>query len=209
MSKLSELLNPSDQQENQSPVATTQPVELRGGPGNYQTGGHNVRPASIYTGGSPRRPSITSPLDALAEAATNSAPLPSPSRPNASSMRYDHQYSSIPASSSRPTSSHTSPPKAFELPPVPHQTGAQTSPGLEQYHHSSSNAVRARRVSEIANGASQVLAPLRTLQDEIVPPTTGTDFQFPKGATLTRMLVNSIFLRIRHISSRKDRYRNP
>lgn len=175
MSNLSALLNPASPAppaDFQSPVIINPAIGAGGIASDHQEVYHNMRPANIYTGGSPRRPSLTSPLDALAEAATSSAPLPSPSRPAHSSISYDMHHPNPPTSSSRPTSSHTSPPRSFEL-PRPQLSMGQFSPGLEQYHHSSSNGVNARRTSDI-NTSSEVLPPLRrSLADENIPPTKG------------------------------------
>jgi len=176
MSNLSALLNPASPAppaDFQSPVIINPVIGTGGVASDHREGHHNMRPANIYTGGSPRRPSLTSPLDALAEAATSSAPLPSPSRPAHSSISYDLHHPNLPTSSSRPTSSHTSPPRSFEL-PRPQQSMGQFSPGLEQYHHSSSNGVNVRRISDITNTSSEVLPPLRqSLTDENIPPTKG------------------------------------
>ena len=175
MSKLSELLNPAPRPGPRSPVARNQHLDSSNGSKGQREGDHNMRPANIYTGVAYRRPSLTSPLDTLAEAATSSAPLPSPS-----TMRYGGYHQDAPASSSRPTSSHSPPSRAFELPPVPQQSTAQYSPGLDQYHHNSGSEARARRLSEIADGESRVLPPLRTLQDENVPPAVSSDLQSRK-----------------------------
>ena len=175
MANLLALLNPAPQAEQSPPAPGTQLTDARGVASNQKDDHHDMRPANIFTGGSPRPPSLTSPLDALAEAATSSAPLPSPSRPTHTSISHDMHYQSLPTPSSRPTSSHASPPKPFELPRMPQQSSiGQFSPGLQQYHHSSSDEVRARRLSNIANTSAEALPPLRkSVTDENLPPPTG------------------------------------
>lgn len=175
MSKLSELLNPAPRLALESSVAKNQHLDSSDVSNSHHRSDHNMRPANIYTGAAPRRPSITSPLDALAEAATSSAPLPSPS-----STKYVNHHQNASSSSSRPTSSHTPPSRAFELPPVPQQSAAQSSPGLDQYHHSSSIEVRARRLSEATDGESRVLPPIRSRQEENVPPPAVSELQTRK-----------------------------
>ena len=171
MSRLSELLNPAPPNGAESMSGPTQP--LTNGASSHYEGDQSIRSTTVFTGlgNTPRRQSITSPLDALAAAATNSAPMPSPSRPSTNFVDAHHQ--TLPSSSSRPTSSHASPPRnTFELPPLTQKTGS-FSPGLERYHQATSEEVRARRLSNdtVVEDRSQVLPPLTHIQPEKEPLT--------------------------------------
>lgn len=172
MANLSNLLNPAPQPEQQQPPAPANQVsESEGVKHGYGDGTYGMRPANIHTGGSPRRPSITSPLDYLAEVAASSAPAPSSSNQTHSSSYHDPNRN-LPTPLSRPTSSHTSPPKSFGFPGGAQHSIGQSSPGLERYHHSSSDKARTRRISDVANNFSGgVLPPLqRTSPSETVQP---------------------------------------
>ncbi|KAL8824631.1 MAG: hypothetical protein Q9191_004929, partial [Dirinaria sp. TL-2023a] len=175
MSKLAELLNPAPRPDPSSSLTRDPHSDSSDASNSHQRSDHNMRPANIYTGLAPRRPSITSPLDALAEAATSSAPLPSPS-----STRYVSHHRNPSSSSSRPTSSHTPQSRAFELPPVPQQSAAQSSPSLEQYYHSPSIEVMGRRLSGAGDGESRILPPIRSLQEENVSPPAVAELQTRK-----------------------------
>ena len=116
---------------------------------------------------SPHLLALTSPLEALAAAATSSAPVLSPSNPNGTSSTTmgNHQQGFHP-SLPPPTSSHTSPP-SFDFARSSDHPAPRFSPGLEQYHHSTSREVKARRMSGITDDSSTTLAPLRgSLPDE-------------------------------------------
>ena len=137
MSKLSELLNPAPSSEQ----ASTNGQSIDGGGRNY----HN------------RNPSLTSPLEALALAATSSPPTLSPTytsiAPLASPTDHPHTFSN---SSSRPSSSH------FSL-PMPHTLTHPPQPFTSSYdhstqHHGDSNG---RALSDIVDGGSRELPPLR------------------------------------------------
>ncbi|KAL8843963.1 MAG: hypothetical protein Q9176_001658 [Flavoplaca citrina] len=101
-----------------------------------------------------RQPSIKSPLDTLADAATSSAPLLSPTDPNS----FVNLNTYTVQSSSRPTSSHISPSLQSH---APAPTSPTFSPGLQQYHHPTSNEIRARRPSDAAEVSTDSLPPLR------------------------------------------------
>ncbi|KAL8833910.1 MAG: hypothetical protein Q9170_004014 [Blastenia crenularia] len=120
------------------------------------------------------QPSIKSPLDTLADAATSSAPMLSPTNSNGipfvSLANYNH---SAPQSSSRPTSSHFSPPSSFDQFHGPAPTSPTFSPGLQQYHHPTSSEIKARRPSETAETLAESLPPLRRPFTDNNP--TGTD----------------------------------
>ena len=62
----------------------------------------------------------------------------------------------------RPTSSHRSPPLPLDLPLQSERPLGTFPSGLEKYHHASSDEVRNRRLSDLANGIPQTLAPLIT-----------------------------------------------
>ena len=166
MSKLSELLNPAPHNGPQSPPThppSTDPDCAVPHPEDDQS----IRSITVFTGNAPRRQSITSPLDALAAAATSSAPMPSSSRSTTNFV--DAHHPTLPTPSTHPTSSHASPPRSFELPPVPQNPG-HFSPGLEQYHQATSDEVKARRMSnEMVGDTSRVLPPLTQIQPEKEP----------------------------------------
>ena len=165
MSNLSSLLNPEPNPAN-APASQTQPPatdEHTDGHPN-ETGGFSAQAQSE----SPHLPAIASPLEALAAAATSSAPMLSPSNPTGtSSMALGNQQHSFHHSLPRPTSSHTSPPPSFEFARSSDHSTPTFSPGLEQYHHSTSREAKVRRMSEATDDPSTVLAPLRdSLPDE-------------------------------------------
>ncbi|KAL9599369.1 MAG: hypothetical protein Q9219_003902 [cf. Caloplaca sp. 3 TL-2023] len=122
------------------------------------------------------QPAIKSPLDTLADAATSSAPMLSPTTPNnppfVSLATYTH---STPQSSSRPTSSHFSPPPSLDHSYAPAPTSPTFAPGLQQYHHPTSTELKARRPSETAESSIRPLPPLRgslhdNESDQNLPP---------------------------------------
>ncbi len=161
MSKLSSLLNPAPNPDTHAPAPQTQQLAIDG-----QHDGHSNEVAGglAHTGsGSPHRLSIAaSPLEALAAAATSSAPMLSPSNPNgAPSITPGAHQQTFHHPLSRPTSSHTSPPPHFDFARTADPPAPRFSPGLEQYHHSTSSEVRARRMSGITDNAPAILAPLR------------------------------------------------
>ncbi|KAL8685556.1 MAG: hypothetical protein Q9218_007688, partial [Villophora microphyllina] len=107
------------------------------------------------------QPSVKSPLDTLADAATSSAPILSPTNPKffGNIGAYNH---SAPPSTSRPSSSHFSPPPlSYDQQHAPVPTSPTFSPGLQQYHHPTSSEIRARRASAAAETAADSLPPLR------------------------------------------------
>ncbi len=158
MSKLSSLLNPAPNPNPNTPESQMQPLasgghkdhtnEIAGGPAQFQS--------------ESRHPTLTSPLEALAAAATTSAPMPSPSNPNGTTpMTLGTHQQTFHQSLPRPSSSHTSPPPSFEFARTSDHPAPAFSPGLEQYHHSTSREAKARRLSEITDDPSTILAPLR------------------------------------------------
>lgn len=67
----------------------------------------------------------------------------------------------------RPTSSHRSSPLPLDLPRQPERPLGAFPPGLEKYHHASSDEVRNRRLSDLPDEIPQTLAPLiKSLSDE-------------------------------------------
>ncbi|KAL8654444.1 MAG: hypothetical protein Q9226_003432 [Calogaya cf. arnoldii] len=116
-------------------------------------------PPPVKTGSpTAQQPSIKSPLDTLADAATSSVPLLSPTDPS-SFVNVNNYAPSAAKSYSRPTSSRISPPLQSHAPAAP--TSPTFSPGLQQYHHPTSNEIRARRPSEAAEISADSLPPLR------------------------------------------------
>ena len=170
MSKLSELLNPAPTSQTslaatQAPQAPqVQPLILDG----------RDRRTSSFSHGSPthsRYPSLTSPgLDALANAASNTAPIPSPpqnSNAFAQPFSASYQQTSHAQYESRPGSSHTLPPLSDGF---SNNSGHQHSSGLEQYHHLSGGE---RRVESVDHSAR--LPPLQRSPDQ--QPYTTDAFQ--------------------------------
>ncbi len=164
MSKLSELLNPaptsgSDTSPTMNHAPPVQPLVLDG---------QNHRTSSISYGasGSPtlaRYPPITSPgLEALANAASNTSPIISPTQQSGSfahSTPYQPSYSQY---GSRPTSSHTTlPPLSNDFSHTPNQNASHSS-GLEQYHHHSHAE---RRLSNVTDPSAR-LPPLHHSPEE-------------------------------------------
>lgn len=166
MSKLSELLNPVPGANSPgSPINSINhdaPDKLH----QDQTS-KTLTLAPIHSGSPAQKPTLESPLDALANAATSSPPLVSPTHP------LEPPLISFGAplqghTSSRPNSSGISPPPLELSHQTEHSIG-KFSPDLEQYHHSSSHEVRARRLSDITDGTSRTLPPLRSLPEERSP----------------------------------------
>ena len=176
MSKLSELLNPAPVSGPSTPTPQHhQPLAIDE---HDQDHHESPRPSDI----SPSRhasqshlPPLNSPLDALAAAATSSAPAPSSpppfqskpvTSPYASPQGHHRTYS---GPSSRPTTSYAPPALPFELSHSGERAHEQFSPGLEQYHHSSHGNTN-RRPSDFATDASRELPPLRShLSEESRP----------------------------------------
>ena len=158
MSKLSELLNPvPGANAPGSPISSINhdaPDKLH----QDQTS-KTLTLAPIHSGSPAQKPTLESPLDALANAATSSTPLVSPTHPlEPPLISFGAPLQGHP--SSRPNSSGISPPPLELSHQTEHAIG-KFSPGLEQYHHSSSHEIRARRLSDITDGASRTLPPLR------------------------------------------------
>lgn len=178
MSKLSELLNPTPNSKASEAVLELQnPLSHDDAQSNHR----DEQPPAVLSNGQLGSPtqltSLESPLEALATAATSSVPMHSPTQPSGTSFSaFGAPYQSH--TSSRPTSSRISPPLPLELSrPPDHSLGASYSPGLEQYHHSTSREVNTRRLSDNTDDASRTLPPLRSLVDEDRP----TGITLPNG----------------------------
>ncbi|KAL8928118.1 MAG: hypothetical protein Q9172_001028 [Xanthocarpia lactea] len=162
MADLTSLLNPAPSSD---PTQDADVPNKTSGSGRLSSA--NLPPVKI---GSPnvQQPSIKSPLDTLADAATSSAPLLSPTNP-ANFMNLGAYAPPILHSSSRPTSSRITPPVQSH---APAPTSPTFSPGLQQYHHPTSNEIRARRASEAAEVSTDSLPPLRqSLPEQHFPET--------------------------------------
>ncbi|KAL8683121.1 MAG: hypothetical protein Q9186_000935 [Xanthomendoza sp. 1 TL-2023] len=158
MADLSSLLNPA-------PSSEPTPLEVDSAEkaiSNGRTKSFHLPP--VNTEAPSEHSSIKSPLDTLADAATatSSVPLLSPTNPNSSIFMTMSTYG-LPngASSSRPTSSHVTPPVSFDQSHAPAPTSPTFSPDLQQYHHPTSNETRARRSSEAAGPSTDSLPLLR------------------------------------------------
>lgn len=157
MSNLSSLLNPAPSlsARTQARRSSSQDKGNQSGPGQSPK---SYRLSHIEIGIPAVAPSIQSPLDALAEAATSSAPLRSPTHPEGTPFVSLDAHAN--ASSSRPSSSRISPPVPYDH---PHGSGP-TSPSfmseLQQYHHPTSKEIDARRPS--LDNLSSKLPPFRS-----------------------------------------------
>ncbi|MCJ1436760.1 hypothetical protein MMC27_006142 [Xylographa pallens] len=143
MSKLANLLNPAPSSDTSTNAHTTQ---------NGETRQHN------------RNVSLTSPLEALAIAATTSPPALSTTHPiTAPTMPSNSHQRTYSGSSSRPDSNHISL-------PIPHAL-AHPSPSFSppfDHHAPNNNQMSSRKLSDTSNGAPRQLPPLRSsLSDEI------------------------------------------
>ncbi len=158
MADLSSLLNPAPTSEEttQEALPASEDLDFSG-----------VKPPDlppVETGGPNVQPSVKSPLDTLADAATSSGPLLSPTNPNGTSfMNLSAYRQSSGQASSRPTSSRITPPLSYDQSHATAPTSPTFSPGLQQYHHPTSSEVKARRASETAESSITPLPPLRTL----------------------------------------------
>ena len=169
MSKLSELLNPAPTTTQHSPPQFPQPLLLDG---------QDHRPVhrTSFDGQSTsptRFGSLTSPgLEALAAAASNTAPMLSP--PQNSTFAQSTSYQSYSQYGSRPGSSHTLPPFGNDFSHSGNQSSTHAS-GLEQYHHSSNGE---RKLSNESDYSARLPPLVRS------PPTKTNSFsiQVP-GAT--------------------------
>lgn len=159
MADLSSLLNPAPSSETD-----IQEFNDAAEAGVHHRGAKAPTLPPVKVGAPDAQPSIKSPLDTLADAATSSVPLLSPTNPNGTSfmsLGAYNQPAAQPSSSSRPSSSHFSPPRSFDHPHVPAPTSPTFSPGLQQYHHPTSSEVQMRRASETAETSVMPLPPLR------------------------------------------------
>lgn len=166
MSKLSELLNPSpNSKASEATLESQHPLSHDDAQPNHS----DEQPPTMLPDGQLGSPtqltSLESPLEALATAATSSVPMRSPTQPSGTSFSsFGAPYQSH--TSSHPTSSRISPPLPLDLSRPPENSIGAYSPGLEQYHPSTSREVKARRLSDNTDDASRTLAPLRSLADE-------------------------------------------
>ncbi|MCJ1255348.1 hypothetical protein MMC24_003164 [Lignoscripta atroalba] len=167
MSKLSELLNPVS-----NPDSSAQTIDTE----FDQEKGHR------------RYPSITSPLEALAIAATNSVAVSSPPHPTSTtSLSSDGHHRNISGSPSRPNSSHFQLPTPAEYARPATRVQQPFSPTLEQ-HSTSPPDSSTRRLSDIADGKSRELPPLRrSLHDEDQSSAVTLPTENPQGESLGLM----------------------
>lgn len=160
MSKLSELLNPAPTSAQHSPPHP-QPLLLDGQ--DHRAGhrssfdGHATSPT--------RFASLTSPgLEALAAAASSTAPILSP--PQSGTFAQSSSYQGYNHYGSRPGSSHTLPPLGNDFAHAGNQPSTHAS-DLEQYHHSSSGE---RKLSNETDYSTRLPPLVRS------PPTQSNSF---------------------------------
>ncbi|KAL8873624.1 MAG: hypothetical protein Q9174_000949, partial [Haloplaca sp. 1 TL-2023] len=159
MADLSALLNPSPASEPLTEHAGSPAEKIEHG----KTKAVNLPP--VETRAPNVQPSIKSPLDTLAEAAS-SASILAPTSPNGNVFANVGAYpqSSLQSkshSTSRPSSSHFSPQRSFDHPHPTAPISPTFSTGLQQYHHPTSHEIMARRASETAEPVMAALPPLR------------------------------------------------
>ena len=180
MSRLSELLNPAPTSSSETASTTMQAPPVQ----PLVLDGQNHRTSSISHGasGSPthiRHSSITSPgLEALADVASNTAPMASPTQHTTSfahSTPYQPSYTQY---GSRPSSSHaTLPPYTSDLTYNSPNQNAPHPSSLEQYHHQSGSE---RRLSNVTDPSARLpplqqspTAPHSTLSADARQPLNG------------------------------------
>ena len=134
MSRLSELLNPAPSSEG-GPTPMPAPID----------------PHSANAELNNRHQSISSPLEALALAASTGEPVTSPSNPHFAFP--SHHQSSAPLVSSRPTSSHA---QLSMSDKYPESRAEKMQPGSAEPSHATQEA---RQPSEMAHEPSQELPP--------------------------------------------------
>ena len=139
MSNLASLLNPAPSSDSKTSATVTN------GTAHHQ---HS------------RHPSLTSPLEALAIAATSTSPVLSPTSSNAAPLVSTSGHrQSFSSSISRPNSSHISL-------PVPHALAYPTISVPIDHHSPTHHHIGARRLSGFANQTSSELPPIRQAQPE-------------------------------------------
>lgn len=178
MSKLSELLNPAPNPARRSPPQAPPSLVLDG---RDHRAGHSTSP--------PRFASLISPgLEALAVAASNTAPILSPPQGSSSTFAPSTSFPVYNHYGSRPGSSHTLPPPANDFSHAAVNHPSTHAAGLEQYHHSSGEE---RKLSHEADysarlpplgrsptahgGSSTVHASGATAQDDLNKYANGDD----------------------------------
>ena len=169
MSNLFELLNPvpsSFPAPGSASGSRSLQIDTTSNPGEDQP----LQTSHALSGSPSQRSILESPLEALANAATGTAALYSPPPPTMASL--PPLGAGYPNSSPlRPLSSHRSPPLPLDLSRQPERPLGAFSPGLEKYHHASSDEVRTRKLSGLADSIPQTLAPLiGSLSDENIKP---------------------------------------
>ena len=178
MSKLSALLNPAPTAGSETSPSTNHAPQVQ----PLVLDGHNHRTTSISYSGSPthtRHPSITSPgLEALADAASHTAPLASPTQRTGSFAHSTPFQPSYVQYGSRPSSSHsTLPPFSSDYSQAQLQHTAPHPSSLEQYHHHTGNE---RRLSNHTDSSTR-LPPLQKSPSDQYP-------SFPSDAPIPHPL---------------------
>ena len=207
MSKLSELLNPAPASAQHSPPHP-QPLLLDGQDhraGNRSSfDGHATSPT--------RFASLTSPgLEALAAAASNTAPILSPPQ-SGTFAQSTSSYQGYSHYGSRPGSSHTLPPLGSDFSHAGNQSSTPHASSLEQYHHSSSGE---RKLSNETDYSARLPPLVRSPPSQSnsipnhAPGATGQDdlVRYATGDTSDQVALSSTSTH-RHNEPKQDPYQS-
>ena len=175
MSKLSDLLNPSP---NPQSLGSPPQPPFTGGQESRRDAQRPPPLSNIHANNAPAYPpSLTSPLDALAEIASNQGPMASPSQTPGSAFSPSNNHpATFTQSSPRSTSSHAPSSLYSDFNRAPdHPPVAAFPSDLNKYHHPSTSEARRQSSSFTAEPTPQTLAPFTTAmadksEAEIVSP---------------------------------------
>ncbi|KAL8741571.1 MAG: hypothetical protein Q9190_005832, partial [Brigantiaea leucoxantha] len=185
MSALSSLLNPAPSSDTPQELEASQHPAAELQIQHPHTKEKTPDLAQIKIGSPGVQPSIKSPLDALAEVATSSAPLRSPTNLNGAHFAGLDAHANT--STSRPSSSRISPPTSYENTHGSGPTSPSFTSELQQYHHPtrmepngprlSSEDLKARlprfrpSISDISMAMESILPDIRSPGEDLGPKT--------------------------------------
>ena len=205
MSKLSELLNPAPTSAQHSPPHP-QPLLLDGE--DHRSGhrssfdGHATSPT--------RFASLTSPgLEALAAAASNTAPILSPPQ-SGTFAQSSTSYQNYSHYGSRPGSSHTLPPLGSDFSHTGNQPSTPHASSLEQYHHSSCGERKLSNETDYSARLPPLVCSPPTQSNSLprhAPGATAQDdlIRYANGDTLDQVALSSAQ---NHNEPKQDPYQN-